>query len=97
MAETFQVIAFGDLTVPYYAELRQLLSKKTDAVLVSLFADTYHLLKAEFGALPPSQRAVIPPSSNLSELLEAHHASDNQSCALRGALACLSQLASFVS
>nr|QDK64760.1 AshP [Aschersonia paraphysata] len=97
MADNFQVVTFGDLSTPYFAELQKLVFHKTDFVLTSLFDDTYRALRAELSRLPPSQKASLPQSSNLLELLAGSDASSTRNCALTGALACLYQIASLVS
>ncbi len=97
MAEPTQVIVFGDQAVPYAAELRRLVSKREDYLLANLLSEAYFELRAEITRLPSTQRAVFPASSTLVELLNAHDSSSRPNCALDSALACLHQIALFVS
>ncbi|KHN94792.1 polyketide synthetase PksP [Metarhizium album ARSEF 1941] len=97
MASRFQVLVFGDLSIPYHGELRRLLGKTHDCALASLFSDTHHVLRSEISRLSPSQRDGFSHSSNLSELLIARESSQIPNCALDCALVCLCHIASFVS
>ncbi|KID73891.1 Conidial yellow pigment biosynthesis polyketide synthase [Metarhizium brunneum] len=96
MAPRFQVIVFGDLSVPYHAELQRLLSDKDSCTLVSLFSDAHRALRSEIARLPPSQRSCFPHVSNLAELLIARQSSQVPNCALDSALVCLCHIASFI-
>ncbi|KID61089.1 polyketide synthetase PksP, partial [Metarhizium hybridum] len=96
MAPRFQVIVFGDLSVPYHAELQRLLSDKDSCTLVSLFSDAHRALRSEISRLPPSQRSCFPHVSNLAELLIARQSSQEPNCALDSALVCLCHIASFI-
>lgn len=96
MAPRFQVIVFGDLSVPYHAELQRLLSDKDSCTLVSLFSDAHRALRSEISRLPPSQRSCFPHVSNLAELLIARQSSQVPNCALDSALVCLCHIASFI-
>lgn len=96
MAGRFQLVVFGDQSIPYYTELQRLIAKKEDYALAAFLSESYHALRAEICGLPPSQRARFPNSSNLAELLIAQHSSPTASCALDSALVCLHQLASFI-
>ncbi|KAL2132536.1 hypothetical protein VTI74DRAFT_3696 [Chaetomium olivicolor] len=97
MAEQSHLIVFGDQAVPYSAELRRLIGKREDYTLANLLSESYHALRADIAHLPYSQRSQFPASSNLVELLNAHAASTTPNCSLDSALACLHQIASFVS
>ena len=97
MVKPYQLIVFGDQAVPYAAELRRLIAKREDFALRTLLAEAYHCLRADIARLPYSQRAQFPASSNLLELVDAHGSSAAPNCALDSALACLHQIASFVS
>ena len=90
-------MVFGDQAVPYASELRRFVAKREDYTLANLLSQTYHDLRAEIARLPYSQRAQFPASSTLVELLNAHASSTKPNCALDSALACLHQIASFVS
>ncbi|KAL2173553.1 polyketide synthase [Thermothelomyces heterothallicus CBS 202.75] len=98
MAGLSQLIVFGDQAVPYAAELRRFIAKREDFTLAKLLSEAYHALRAEIARLPYSQRTQFPSSSTLTELLNAHCSSSaTPSCALDSALACLHQIAAFVS
>lgn len=97
MTEPPQLFVFGDQAVPYAAELRRFIAKRADYTLSNLLSQAYHELRAEIARLPYSQRTHFPASSTLVELLNAHGSSARPNCALDSALACLHQIASFVS
>ncbi|KAK4246302.1 polyketide synthase [Corynascus novoguineensis] len=97
MAGLSQLIVFGDQAAPYAGELRRLIAKREDFTLAKLLSEAYHVLRADISRLPYSQRAQFPPSSTLTELLNAHSSSTTPNCALDSALACLHQIAAFVS
>lgn len=90
-------MVFGDQAVPYFAELQRLIGNKDDHTLAAFLSESYHAFRAELSCLPPSQRARLPRSSNLAELLIAHNSSQTPSFALDSAFAVLHQLAAFVS
>ena len=97
MAGLSQLVVFGDQAAPYAAELRRFIARREDFTLAKLLSEAYHVLRADISRLPYSQRTQFPPSSTITELLNAHSSSTTPNCALDSALACLHQIAAFVS
>jgi naphtho-gamma-pyrone polyketide synthase len=90
-----QVFLFGDLTLAFEEDLRQLLHVKGNASLQSFFDHVAFAFRQEFASLPADQQEWLPRFTTLIDLL-ANLEGTVGAPALRFALLCLYQLGRFI-
>ena len=95
MDPSSQVFLFGDQTVAFTADLRQLLHVNDNVVLKSFFERAHYALRLEIAQLPARQQEWFPRFTSLLELA-AHHRESTSNPALELSLLCLNQLARFI-
>ena len=93
--ESCQVFLFGDLTVPFEDDLRQLLHTKGNGSLSSFLDQAGFALREEFGQLASRQQELLPRFTTLIDLLFKINESGGAP-ALRFALLCLYQIGQFI-
>ena len=93
--EFCQVFLFGDLTVPFEEDLRQLLHIKGNGSLSSFLDQAGFALREEFGHLASRQQELLPRFTTLIDLLFKLNESAGAP-ALRSALLCLYQIGQFI-
>ena len=93
--ESCQVFLFGDLTVPFEEDLRQLLHIKDNGSLSSFFDQVGFAFREEFGKLASRQQYLLPHFTTLVDLLFRLKESEGAP-ALKFALLCLYQIGQFI-
>lgn len=69
MMESCQIFLFGDLTIPFDEQLRQLLHIKGNETLKSFFDQAGFALREECGKLPAEQQDLFPRFTTIVDLL----------------------------
>jgi naphtho-gamma-pyrone polyketide synthase len=95
MQSCCQVFVFGDLTVAFAEDLRQLLHVKDNPTLRSFFEQVSAAFRAEFGKLPAHQQAWFPRFTTIVDLLSKLGETEGTP-ALNFTLLCLTELAQFI-
>ena len=90
-----QLFFFGDLTISFEEDLRQLLHVKDNAILRSLFERVGFTLRAEVAKLPACQQAWFPRFSTIVDLVSKLRETEGAP-ALNSALLCLCELGQFI-
>ena len=93
--ESCQVFVFGDLTIPFEEDLRQLLHTKGHGSLSSFFDRVGFALREEITKLPSRQQHLLPRFTTLVDLLFRVKESEGAP-ALKFALLCLYQIGQFI-
>lgn len=93
--EYCQVFLFGDLTIPFEEDLRQLLHTKGNGSLSSFFDQVGFAFREEFGKLASRQQYLLPSFTTLIDLLFKLEESKGAP-ALKFALLCLYQIGQFI-
>lgn len=93
--EPCQVFLFGDLTVPFEEDLRQLLHIKSNGSLSSFFDQVGFAFREELGKLASVQQQLLPRFTTLVDLLFRLKDSEGAP-ALKFALLCLYQIGQFI-
>ena len=93
--ESCQVFVFGDLTLPFEEDLRQLLHTKGNGTLSSFFDQVGFAFREEFGKLASRQQYLLPSFTTLVDLLFKLKKSEGAP-ALKFALLCLYQVGQFI-
>ena len=93
--ESCQVFLFGDLTLPFEEDLRQLLHTKGNGSLSSFLDQVGFALRQEFGKLASRHQNLLPSFTTLVDLL--FKLKDYAGApALKFALLCLYQIGQFI-
>ena len=93
--EPCQIFLFGDLTVSFEEDLRQLLHVVGNGVLGSFLDQVGFTLREEFGRLSAVQQNLLPRFTTLIDLL--HNLKGCKGApALKSALLCLYQIGQFI-
>jgi len=95
MQSCCQIFVFGDLTVAFAEDLRQLLHVKDNPTLRSFFEQVSAAFRAEFGKLPARQQAWFPRFTTIVDLLSKLGETEGTP-ALNFTLLCLTELAQFI-
>ena len=90
-----QIFLFGDLTVSFEEDLRQLLHVKSNGNLSSFFDQVCFAFREEFGKLASRQQYLLPRFTTLIDLLFKLEESEGAP-ALKFALLCLYQIGQFI-
>ena len=93
--ESCHVFVFGDLTVPFEEDLRQLLHNKNNGSLSSFLDQVGFALREEFAKLPSRQQHLLPRFTTLVDLLFRLNDCEGAP-ALKFALLCLYQIGQFI-
>ena len=98
MANTIQVLLFGDLTYDFNANLSRLAAKKDNALLTDFFERVTFAIRAEIGILPILEREAkgFVKFTSLLELLTRLRDLSAPHPALENALTCAHQFATFI-
>jgi naphtho-gamma-pyrone polyketide synthase len=91
----FHIILFGDSTVAFEDDLRQLLHHKVNGSLQSLFDGASLVFRREFASLPVDRRAWLPQFTTLLDLLDRLEGTVGAP-ALKSGLLCLYQIARII-
>ena len=67
--DSCQLFLFGDLTISFEEDLRQLLHVKSNGILSSFFDQVGFALREESGKLPARQQNLLPQFTTLIDLL----------------------------
>ena len=89
------IFLFGDLTVAFEDDFRQLLHCKSDALLQSFFEQINLAFRHEIGLLPTKEQAWFPGFTNLIDLA-ANIDGTFGAQALRFGILCVYQLGRFI-
>lgn len=89
------IFLFGDLTLAFEQELRQLLHIRDNASLRDLFDRVNWAFRHEFSKLPTHEQEWLPRFSSLVDLLAGFESLEGAP-AIRIALLCLYQLSRFI-
>ncbi|KAI9779586.1 MAG: Type I Iterative PKS [Peltula sp. TS41687] len=95
MHSSIQLFLFGDLTVSFEEDLRQLLHVKESGALCSFFDQVSFALREDFGRLPASKQDWFPRFTTLIDLLSKLGETDGTP-ALKFALLCVCQIGKFI-
>lgn len=95
MQSSCQVFLFGDLTVSFEEDLRQLLHVKDNATLRSFFEQVSYAFRGEFAKLPARQQTWFPRFTTIVDLLSKLGETDGTP-ALSFALCCLCEIGHFI-
>jgi Starter unit:ACP transacylase in aflatoxin biosynthesis len=95
MQSSCQIFLFGDLTVSFEEDLRQLLHVKDNAILHSFFEQASFAFRAECAKLPAHQQAWFPRFTTIIDLLSKLGETEGTP-ALRFALLCLCEIGQFL-
>jgi naphtho-gamma-pyrone polyketide synthase len=90
-----RVFAFGDQTVAFEDDLRQLLHKKDVELLASFTDNVAFVLREEIGSLPASQQEWFPRFSTIFDLV-AKAEETVGAPVLKFTLLCLHELCQFI-
>lgn len=90
-----QVFLFGDLTIAFEDDFRQLLHCKSNALLQSFFDQISQAFRHEFALLSAEEQEWLPLFTNLIDLM-ANIDGTIGSPALRFSLLCVYQLGRFI-
>ena len=93
--ESCQVFLFGDLTVSFEDDLRQLLHVKGNGALSSFLDQVSFALREEFGKLSATKQDLLPNFTTLVDLLFKLREAEGAP-ALKSALLCLYQIGQFI-
>ena len=93
--DSCQVFLFGDLTIPFEEDLRQLLHTKGNGNLSSFFDQVGFALREELGKLPSRLQEILPRFTTLIDLLFRLNDSAG-SPALKFTFLCLYQIGQFI-
>jgi naphtho-gamma-pyrone polyketide synthase len=95
MQSCCQVFVFGDLTVAFAEDLRQLLHVKDNPILRSFFEQVSAAFRTEFGKLPARQQAWFPRFTTIVDLLSKLGETEGTPV-LHFTLLCLTELGQFI-
>jgi naphtho-gamma-pyrone polyketide synthase len=95
MPSSAQVFLFGDLTVPFQEDLRELLHVKDNAILRSFFEKVGYAFRKEFVRLPAQQQALFPRFTTVVDLLSKLGETEGTP-ALSFSLFCLCEIGQFI-
>lgn len=90
-----QIFLFGDLTISFEEDLRQLLHVKGNATLRTFFEQVSFAFREEFGKLPANQQDWFPRFTTLVDLLSKLGETEGTPV-LKFALLCLCQIGQFI-
>lgn len=93
--DSCQVFLFGDLTIPFEEDLRQLLHTKGNGSLSSFFDQVGFAFREEIGNLSSRLQDLLPRFTTLIDLLFRLKESEGAP-ALKFALLCLYQIGQFI-
>ena len=93
--DSCQIFLFGDLTISFEEDLRQLLHVVGNGILSSFLDQVGFVLREEIGRLSAEQQDLLPRFTTLVDLL--HNLKECRGApALRSALLCLYQIGQFL-
>lgn len=95
MQSSCELFLFGDLTVSFEEDLRQLLHVKDNAILRSFFEKVGYAYRSEFAKLPAEQQAWFPRFTTVVDLLSKLGETEGTP-ALSFSLFCLCEIAQFI-
>jgi naphtho-gamma-pyrone polyketide synthase len=93
--ESSQILLFGDLTVSFEEDLRQLLHVRGNETLRSFLNQAGFILRQELGKLPASQQDLFPRFTNIVDLVSKLGETEGTPV-LKFTLLCLYEIGQFI-
>lgn len=90
-----QIFLFGDITIEFEEDLRQLLHVKQNECLKEFFEQVNYALRVEVAKLPTAQRVFFPKFTTLIDLVSRYKEAEGNP-ALVLSLFCTTQVARFI-
>ncbi|TVY82590.1 Non-reducing polyketide synthase PKS12 [Lachnellula suecica] len=91
------IILFGDQAIDIRTFLKKVLLRQNSYLLSSFLSRSYDVLRHEVSQLPKHHRVRIPAFSTVHELVERYYSAGREDCAVESSLACVAQLAHYIS
>lgn len=94
MAEVFQVLLFGDETADFRGPLQKLCQGQNGVLFSQFICRLSHVLHDEVRRLPHHAKKLIPPFTDISDLVNRYHESTSRTQVLETTLTCICQVGS---
>ena len=96
MAETFEVLLFGDETGDFREPLERLCERRRGILFLHFIEKLNETLRDEIRQQPRHVQEQIPPFTDIQDLVRRYHAAGSRNQILETTLACVCQLASVI-